>query len=131
MSGEADLPTLLRTMRPRRNPGAYVFTRVAGPVPAGAEPVVTVAEDEGRTLVLPQAQADGLGLPYDFVAAWITLQVHSALEAVGLTAAFSAALGEAGISANVVAGFAHDHVFVPEAEADRALAVLRGLAGSP
>ena len=63
-----------------------------------AQPVVFVREDEGLTLILPQQQADDLGLPYDFVAAWITLQVHSALSAVGLTAAVSRVLVEAGIS---------------------------------
>ena len=39
-----------------------------------------------------------------FRAAWISLTVHSDLEAVGLTAAFSTALGQAGVSCNVVAG---------------------------
>jgi hypothetical protein len=48
-----------------------------------------------------------------FRAAWITLMVHSDLEAVGLTAAFAHALGQAGISCNVVAGAYHDHIFVP------------------
>lgn len=60
-------------------------------------------------------------------AAWLTLTVHSSLEAVGLTAAFSAALGEAGISCNVLAGFHHDHILVPWALRDAAVATLRGL----
>jgi ribosomal protein S18 acetylase RimI-like enzyme len=127
-SGERDLTALLASMSPRRQEGAYVFTTVAGAVPPDADPVVVVAEDEGRTLVLRQGQADAFGLPYDFVAAWITLQVHSALDAVGLTAAVSRALTEAGISANVVAGFHHDHLFVPHDRADEAVDVLRALA---
>ena len=65
--------------------------------------------------------------PYDFVAAWITLQVHSALGAVGLTAAVSRVLTEAGISANVVAGFTHDHLFVPHDRADDAVRTLVAL----
>jgi uncharacterized protein len=62
------------------------------------------------------------------VAAWITLTVHSALEAVGLTAAFSKALADVNISCNVVAGYYHDHIFVPQQDAEKAMAVLESLA---
>lgn len=64
---------------------------------------------------------------YDYVCKWITLQVHSALEAVGLTAAFAVELGEHNISANVVAGFYHDHIFVSESDGENAVKVLKGL----
>ncbi len=128
MAGETDLTALLRGLAPRRNPGAFVFTSVPGPVPDGADPVVVVREEEGTTLVLARERADALGLPYAYVAAWITLQVHSALEAVGLTAAISRALADAGLSANVVAGLVHDHVFVPHERADEALGLLEALA---
>jgi len=121
---ETDLMALLRRLSPRLHEGAYVYTIVPAAIPPGAAPVVFVREDEGLTLVLPQQQADDLGLPYDFVAAWITLQVHSALSAVGLTAAVSRVLAEAGISANVVAGFTHDHLFVPYHQADEAVRTL-------
>jgi uncharacterized protein len=114
MAGETDLRNLLRGMRPRLNPGAYVFTTVpATTPPMGLSPIVTVSEGEGLTLVLRQDEAHGAGLAYDFVAGWITLLVHSALEAVGLTAAVAAELAREGISCNVVAGFYHDHLFVP------------------
>ena len=130
MSGERDLDVLLRRASPRRVDGEYVFTRLdpGAEVPEGAHPVVTVAEREGLTLVVPRAEADALGLPYTFVAAWITLEVHSALEAVGLTAAFSRALADEGIPANVVAGFTHDHLFVPVARAADAVRALGRLA---
>ena len=133
MTGERDLDLLLRRASPRRADGEYVFTRLepGAAVPADAHPVVTVAEREGLTLVLPRAEADALGLPYTFVAAWITLEVHSALEAVGLTAAFSTALANSGIAANVVAGHTHDHVFVPVARAAEALRVLGTLSSDP
>ncbi|ELT46117.1 N-acetyltransferase [Arthrobacter nitrophenolicus] len=78
--------------------------------------------------MLPRAEADRQGLSYDFVGAWITLQIHSDLEAVGLTAAVSRALSEARISCNVLAGFHHDHLLVPVADAPRALEVLAELA---
>lgn len=77
-------------MRPELRPGRYVYTTLpAGEVPAGVTPVVTVSEREGLTLVVAEAQAVAAGLPYDFVACWIILRVHSALDAVGLTAAVS------------------------------------------
>ena len=84
-------------------------------------------EKEGVTVILPRADADQAGLSYAGTFAWITLTVHSSLEAVGLTAAFSRALAEVGISCNVVAAFYHDHLFVPVADAERALAALRAL----
>lgn len=128
MHAETDLKVLLRFLSPRLHEGAYVYTIVPEVIPVGAAPVVFVREDEGLTLILPQQQADELGLPYDFVAAWITLQVHSALSAVGLTAAVSRVLAEAGISANVVAGFTHDHLFVPHDRADDAVRALAAFA---
>jgi hypothetical protein len=120
--GERDLATLLATMEPRLRPGEFVYA--VGEVD-GAEALVR--EQEGVSVVLERGRADELGLAYDFVAAWITLSVHSALEAVGLTAAVAAALTEAGISCNVIAGYHHDHLLVPADRADEAVAVLRGL----
>lgn len=130
MSGERDLRKLLSGMRPELHPGRYVFTTVAGSVPSGVTPVVTVAEQEGLTLVVRQEDADTAGLAYDYVAGWITLRVHSALEAVGLTAAVARELASAGLSCNVVAGFHHDHLFVPCERADEALTLLEGLGRS-
>ena len=129
MTGESDLTKLLATMRPQLNQGVYVFTTVpGGAVPGDVAPVVTVVEPEGVTLVLTRTDADAAGLGYDYMAGWITLRVHSALEAVGLTAAVSVALAEAGISCNVVAGFHHDHLFVPHDRAAEAVAILEHLA---
>ncbi|MDN3293279.1 ACT domain-containing protein [Streptomyces ficellus] len=129
MTPERDLTRLLATMRPELNPGRYVFATIDGAVvPPGLHPVVTVTESEGLTLVVRQEEADAASLPYDYVAGWITLRVHSALDAVGLTAAVSRELAEAGLSCNVVAGFHHDHLFVDHARAGEALTALRHLA---
>jgi uncharacterized protein len=129
VSGERDLDRLLRGMQPQLRAGHVVFVSVQQ-VPAGVHPVAWVHEDEGTTLVLEQNEADRRGLTYDFVAAMITLQVHSSLDAVGLTAAVSGALADAGISANMIAGYFHDHLFVPVDDADRALRLLESLSGS-
>ncbi|MFI7340852.1 ACT domain-containing protein [Streptomyces sp. NPDC050085] len=128
MSGETDLRKLLNGMSPELRPGRYVFTVVEGDVPPGLTPVVTVAEQEGLTLVLRREDADAAGLPYDYVAAWITLRVHSALDAVGLTAAVAQELAAAGLSCNVVAGFHHDHLFIPYERGAEAVTLLTDLA---
>ncbi len=70
-------------------------------------------------MVLRQEDADAADLDYELVLSWITLNVHSSLEAVGSTAAFATALGEAGISCNVLAGYFHDHILVPAPKAER------------
>jgi Uncharacterized protein conserved in bacteria len=124
----SNLTTLLRSMEPVLHEGVYAYCTVPHDSEISAfAPVVTVREPEGLTLVLPEEQAIAAGLPVVFRAAWISLTVHSDLEAVGLTAAFSSTLGQAGISCNVVAGAFHDHVFVPVDQAQQAMAVLRTL----
>jgi hypothetical protein len=124
----SDLAALLGSLEPVLNDGVYVYCVVPHDTDIGdLSPVATVREPEGLTLILREEEARHARLPALFRAAWITLTVHSGLGAVGLTAAFSGALGRAGISCNVVAGAAHDHVFVPVDHAARALDVLRRL----
>ncbi len=84
-------------------------------------------ETEGMTLVLHQADADRFGWPYDFLAGWITLQVHSDLAAVGLTARISAELAQAEIACNMIAGYYHDHLFVPVEKVDQTMKILYAL----
>jgi hypothetical protein len=127
VSGERDIGVLLSRLKPVRRPGTYVFAVVPEKTAVPPEDVVaSVHEDEGVTLVISQEAADRHGLGYDFVAAWITLEVHSALNAVGLTAAVSAALTDVGISCNVLAGYYHDHLLVPVDRVQDALRVLSG-----
>ncbi|MFE2546986.1 ACT domain-containing protein [Streptomyces sp. NPDC059355] len=130
MSGESDLRKLLSGMRPELHEGRYAFCTVpaATAPPAGTAPVATVLEPEGLTLVLRQEEADAAGLAYDYTAGWITLRIHSALDAVGLTGAFAAELAAHGLSCNVIAGYHHDHLFVPAERAAEAVAVLEELA---
>jgi uncharacterized protein len=130
MTGETDLSILLKTMRPLLHEGTYVFCTV--PLSTNVhihETIMVMREAEGLSWVLPRANADAQGLSYTCPMAWITLTVHSSLEAVGLTAAFAKALADVGISCNTVAGFYHDHLFVPEPQAAKAMEALRRLAG--
>lgn len=129
MAGESDLSTLLASMHPDLHAGRWVFVSVPD-VPAAerevpdAEAFAVIREDEGTTLIVEQGVADSHGLAYDYVAARITLRVHSALEAVGLTAAISGTLALAGLSCNVIAGYFHDHLFVPYDDGPRAVKLL-------
>ena len=123
-----DLDQLLAGMRPSLQPGRYAFaTLPPGQAIDSGRIVASIREAEGLSLVLTEADALALGLPIAFSAAWITLEVHSDLAAVGLTAAFSQALAQAGIGCNVVAGAIHDHIFVPVDQASDAMAVLLAL----
>jgi hypothetical protein len=124
----SELAALLRSMAPELQDGVYVYSSVPADRDLTAiAAVVIVREREGVTVVVPEHEAERAGLPVLFRAAWITLRVCSDLQAVGLTAAFATALGDAGISCNVVAGAYHDHLFVPVERGADALRVLRQL----
>ena len=128
MTALRDLDQLLAGMQPALQPGRYVFAMLPAGITIDPNDIVaSIREPEGLSVVLTEQTAQRLGLPIAFTAAWITLTVHSDLAAVGLTAAFSRALGEAGISCNVVAGAHHDHLFVPTEQAARAMQVLQEL----
>lgn len=125
MSGESDLAQLLRSLQPIVRDGEYVFVSLVEPPDVPCE--ATVREAEGITCVVRREVADEQSWPYDFVAGWITLQVHSALAAVGLTAQVSRVLTEQGISCNVIAGYFHDHLLVPLDRVPDAVAALGAL----
>lgn len=123
-----DLDKLLADLQPALNPGRYAFVSLPeGAMVDPASVVASIREPDGLSFVMPEALALEHGFDVAFAAAWITLTVNSDLAAVGLTAAFSTALGRAGISCNVVAGTHHDHLFVPFEQADAAMSVLQGL----
>ena len=121
-TGETDLGVLLSTMNPEALPGEWFF----GTVPPGTAVAAqaTVREPEGLSIVVDRREAKRLGVSTTHRYRWITLRVHSSLEAVGLTAAVAVALTEHGISCNVIAGAFHDHLLVPARSLDEALAAL-------
>jgi hypothetical protein len=128
VSGEHDLDILISSMEPIRRDGRFVLVSVSSVRAMSLPSLATVHEHEAVTAVLRQEDADSRHLRYDVVCGWITLHVHSAIDAVGLTAAFSTALADAGIGSNVLAGYYHDHLLVPIDDVDRALQVLHELA---
>ncbi|WP_120006362.1 ACT domain-containing protein, partial [Nesterenkonia muleiensis] len=102
--GSTDLAAMLRSMDAVVRSDEYVYAQIGTDHPVRQCAAALISEDEGLTAVLRGEDADAYGVTYDFVAAWITLTVHSSLEAVGLTAAFSQSLAAEGISCNVLAG---------------------------
>ena len=131
MTGEVDLLKLIKDMKPELNKGEYVYCLADSKTHATVlDPLYYFLEKEGVTVILPKEKADTMSIPYETICAWITLTVHSSLEAVGLTAAVSKALTEENISCNMVAAFYHDHIFVPVKDAERAMNALRKLTGT-
>jgi hypothetical protein len=124
----SELALLLRTMEPVLNEGVYAYSTVPLNSDLGSvAALATFREEEAITLIAPEAEVLKAKLPVLFRAAWITLKVHSDLQAIGFTAAFCRALSKAGISCNVVAAAHHDHLFVPVERAHEAMAELRSL----
>jgi hypothetical protein len=128
-AGETDLATMLASLEIDVRPGRYVFVSV----PPGrllrvdVQPLAMVTEAEGTTYVVHQEDADRDHYRYDFVGAWLSLRVHSSLSGVGLTAAISRALADAGVPANMLTGTYHDHVLVPLEQVDNARAAMLAL----
>ncbi|MGK7910024.1 MAG: ACT domain-containing protein [Synechococcus sp.] len=130
VSGINNLNQLLAQMQPSLQSGEFVFCTVGQSSMADwqqVEPLGMFREAEGLSLIVERDRADAASLRYASTFRLITLAVHSSLEAVGLTAAVSRCLAEQGISANVVAAYHHDHIFVPSQRAEEALESLGAL----
>ncbi len=131
MPGETDLTELLRRLRPRLSPTEFAFATLplGSDPPAGIEPTGTFREAEGLTVIAAAEELATAGIACSERWALITLAVHSSLEAVGMIAAVSAALTREGISVNPIAGYFHDHIFVPWDRRHDALNALGRLSG--
>lgn len=127
MAGEQDLDKLLKTLSTKLVEGVFVFATVET-IPAGISPRMVFQETEGTTLVLLREEAEATGLSFEFPCRMITLDVHSSLEAVGFIARISTELAKEGMGVNPVAGFYHDHLFVPEDRVEDAMRVLAHIA---
>jgi hypothetical protein len=130
VGGEQNLGILLASMDPELGAEEFVFhsMEASSEEVTRLEPWAVIREKEGITLILEKAVAEKAGVKVGSIFRRITLNIHSSLDAVGLTAAVATRLASAGISANVVAGYFHDHVFVGRERAEEAVGLLKGMA---
>jgi len=130
-NGIRELNVLLSTMEPYLDVYEYVFHTIDGEKITESilawEPIGFFKEKEGLSIIIRREVAEKNGIAVHGAFRLISLHVHSSLNAIGLTAALSTKLADEGISANVVAAYYHDHIFVPAEKAERALAAIRAL----
>jgi hypothetical protein len=121
---------MISGMTPAPQTGDFVFiTTDDSAVVARITPlaIASFKEAEGMSMIVTVEVAKEAGFEIGSPMRCITLNVYSSLDGVGLTAAVSAALGDASIPCNMVSAFHHDHVFVPSAMCDRAMEILTDL----
>ena len=127
MTGIVDLKVLLKNMHPQLSDEEFVYCSLNNQTDSQImqlDPLCIYREAEGTTIVITKQQAIAKGISFDLVLKKITLEVHSSLSAIGLTAAVATALTKKHISCNVIAAYYHDHIFVPSSEAGLALETL-------
>jgi hypothetical protein len=128
VAGETNLAQLIKGMSPKLNAGEYVFVTVNDLHNIDRnDTICEFREKEGITIVISKKRADELKLPYEHIASWIRLMIHSSLDAVGLTALFSTELAKYIISCTVIAAYYHDLIFVDKIDAVQAVEVLTRL----
>ena len=127
-SGKTDLDELFKGMEPELQDDVFVFTTfVANQDVSMLTPIMMFQEREGTTLIITKAQAETHGIAFEFPCRMITLNIHSALDAVGFLARIATRLASLGMGVNPVAGFYHDHLFIPADRADDAMAALQAM----
>jgi hypothetical protein len=119
-------------MKPSHVPGSYIFASVTEDKlkNLGSTPLFVFREDEGITVIVSKEIAKKFALHSKSEWGLISMTVHSDLEAVGFLARVTSVLAEAGITANIVSAFYHDHIFVPSDRVQDAIALLKNLSSS-
>jgi len=112
MSGHTNLSAVLKSIKVFCDNVEYGFATTKQPIEFGDQILGTFQEEEGLTIIASKQYLEDKGLKYEGSYAKLTIEAHTSLELVGLTAVLAKRLADHKISANVVAGFFHDHIFV-------------------
>jgi len=130
MSGITDLKQTLSSLKVICDDIEYGFASVSLDSTIDREKVLATFHEDGYlAIIAPSAYLDSKGIENEGPFAKLTIDVHTSLEMVGLTAVLSTKLAEHEISANVVAAFYHDHVFVQYKLRQKAIELLESLKG--
>lgn len=128
MSGETNLSIILKNLQPILHAGEYVYCKINHQEEMDvSKAILFFREEEACTIVLKKEDADTVGLEYTYISSWITIKMHTSLEAVGLTSVISSALAKENISCNVVAAYFHDHIFTEKKDEALAMHILHNL----
>lgn len=104
---------VLRTLQISCDEVEYGFATMPANVEISSRAVLGMFhEDEGLTVVAPKEYFEAKGIAFEGPFAKLSIELHTSLALVGLTAVLAQKLAENGISANVVAAYYHDHIFV-------------------
>ena len=133
MSAKENLKEILENLNPYLVKESFIFMTSKEPIKElvnSLNPLATFIENEGSTLVITKETADKNSIHYETIFTCISLSVHSSLESSGLIATLSGELSKQDIPANVFAGYFHDHIFVPNDMAKKALEIISSISSS-
>lgn len=128
MSGVTDLQQALKSLKVICDSVEYGFASIEDEARISRDDVLATFHENGRlAIIAPKEYLDNEGIGYEGPFAKLTIDIHTSLDLVGLTAVLATKLAEHDISANVVAAFYHDHVFVQYKLRQKAIELLEGL----
>lgn len=128
MAGQTNLQAVLNSMQVVCDDLEYGFATLPAGTDIDPKAVLGVFQEvEGLTLIATKGYLEGSKIAFEGPFAKLTIDVHTSLELVGLTAVLATKLAANNISANVVAAYYHDHVFVQYDLREKATRILNGL----
>jgi uncharacterized protein len=114
MSGQKNLAEVIKSLKASCDNIEYGFAAVQNnKISIDDQVFCTVKENEGFTIIADKKYFETNGIKYDCPFAKLTIETHTSLDLIGLTAVLSKKLADNNIPANIIAGYYHDHIFVP------------------
>ena len=128
MTGQTNLSEVLKSLQVSCDGVEYGFASVKDKHINFCDDILgTFKENEGLTIIASKAYFEAKNIKFEGPYAKLTIEVHTSLELVGLTAVLAKKLAENQISANVVAGYYHDYIFVQYGICQKAIEAINNL----